>query len=168
MASRWSDIFEREPEREPELGPSHEPGPQPDSWFADKVEDVPPMQATQAPQPEAEFQEVIEVEEEDEPAPKRKKKTSVAAREWEHKFALLEAFRRREGHADVPPGYKVGGTALRVWLDNQRTRWQAREWSEKLRFYEKRSAMSDEELARLEALGVRWPRANSRAAVFYR
>ena len=47
----------------------------------------------------------IEVEEEDEPAPKRKKKTSVAAREWEHNFALLEAFRRREGHADVPPGY---------------------------------------------------------------
>ena len=46
MASRWSDIFEREPEREPELGPSHEPGPQPDSWFADKVEDVPQMQAT--------------------------------------------------------------------------------------------------------------------------
>ena len=92
----------------------------------------------------------------------------MAAREWEHNFALLEAFRRREGHADVPPGHKVGGTALRVWLDNQRTRWQAREWSEKVRFYEKRSAMSDEELARLEALGVRWPRANSRAAVFYR
>ena len=84
------------------------------------------MQATQAPQPEADFQEVIEVEEEDEPAPKRKKKTSVAAREWEHNFALLEAFRRREGHADVPPGYKVGGTALRVWLDNQRQRCSAR------------------------------------------
>ena len=99
MASRWSDIFEREPEHEPELGPSNEPGPQPDSWFADKVEDVPPMQATQAPQPEAEFQDGIEVEEEDEPAPKRKKKTSVAAREWEHNFALLEAFRRREGRA---------------------------------------------------------------------
>ena len=60
MASRWSDIFEREPEREPELGPSNEPGPQPDSWFADKVEDVPPMQATQAPQPEAEFQDGID------------------------------------------------------------------------------------------------------------
>ena len=104
--------MEREPEREPECGPSHVPWPQPDSWFADKVEDVPQMQATQAPQPEAEFQEVIEVEEEDEPAPKRKKVTSVAAREWEHNFALLEAFRRREGHADVPPGHKVGGTAL--------------------------------------------------------
>ena len=64
MASRWSDIFEREPEHEPELGPSNEPGPQPDSCFADKVEDVPPMQATQAPQPEAEFQDGIEVEEE--------------------------------------------------------------------------------------------------------
>ena len=64
MASRWSDIFEREPEHEPELGPSNEPGPQPDSWFADKVEDVPPMQATQAPQLEAEFQDGIEVEEE--------------------------------------------------------------------------------------------------------
>ena len=64
MASRWSDIFEREPEHEPELGPSNETGPQPDSWFADKVEDVPPMQATQAPQPEAEFQDGIEVEEE--------------------------------------------------------------------------------------------------------
>ena len=88
--------------------------------------------------------------------------------EWERNFALLEAFRRREGHADVPPGYKVGGTALRVWLDNQRQRWQAREWSEKTRFYEKRSAMSDEEHARLEALGVRWPRANSRAAVCFR
>ena len=107
MASRWSDIFERELEREPELGPSNEPGPQPDLWFADKVEDVPPMQATQAPQPEAEFQEVIEVEEEDEPAPKRKKKTSVAAREWERNFALLEAFRQREGHADLPPGYNA-------------------------------------------------------------
>ena len=82
MASRWSDIFEREPEREPELGPSNEPGPQPDSWFADKVEDVPPMQATQAPQPEAEFQDGIEVEEEDEPAPKRKKVMSRAARAW--------------------------------------------------------------------------------------
>lgn len=50
----------------------------------------------------------------------------MAAREWEHKFALLEAFRRREGHADVPPGYKVGGTALRVRLDNQRQRCSAR------------------------------------------
>ena len=50
----------------------------------------------------------------------------MAAREWEHNFALLEAFRRREGHADVPPGYKVGGTALRVWLDNQRQRCSAR------------------------------------------
>ena len=29
-----------------------------------------------------------------------------------------------------------------LWLDNQRTRWQAREWSEKMRFYEKRSAMN--------------------------
>ena len=119
----------------------------------------------QAPQPEAEFQDGIEVEEEDEPAPKRKKKTSVAAREWEHNFALLEAFRRREGHAGVPPGYKVGGTALRVWLDNnQRQRWQAREWSEKTRFYEKRSAMSDEELARLEAVGVVWQPRRARAA----
>ena len=106
--------------------------------------------------------------EEDEPAPKRKKKTSVAAREWERNFALLEAFRQREGHADLPPGYKVGGTRLRDWLDRQRQRWQAREWSEKTRFYEKRSAMSDEELARLEALGVRWPRANPRVAVCFR
>ena len=76
--------------------------------------------------------------------------------------------RYTESYCDVPPGHKVGGTALCVWRDNQRTRWQAREWSEKTRFYLKRSAMSDEELARLEALGVRWPRANSRAAVSYR
>jgi len=58
MASRWSDIFEREPEHEPELGPSNEPGPQPDSWFADKVVELPTMEAAQAPQPEAD-QEVI-------------------------------------------------------------------------------------------------------------
>ena len=40
--------------------------------------------------------------------------------------------------------------------------------SHQLRFYLKRSAMSDEELARLEALGVRWPRANPRVAVCFR
>ena len=63
----------------------------------------------------------------------------------------------------MPPKHEEGETKLRVWLDDQRTRWQARGWSEKMRKYEKRSALSDEEVERLEALGVRWPRVNARA-----
>ena len=51
-ASRWCDNLEREPEREQKCGPSHVPWPQPDSWFADKVVEVPTMEAAQAPQPE--------------------------------------------------------------------------------------------------------------------
>ena len=34
--------MEREPEREPACGPSHVLWPQPDSWFADKLVEVPP------------------------------------------------------------------------------------------------------------------------------
>ena len=92
----------------------------------------------------------------------------VLAEQWERMFSLLRAFAEREGHANVPRSHVEDGERLGGWLMTQRKRYQAREWSEKMRFYEKRSAMSDEELARLEALGVRWPRANSRAAVSYR
>ena len=60
---------------------------------------------SQAPQHESDFQQVIEVPEEEEPAPKRKKVMSVAARAWgAQAFALLGAFRRREGpRRRVPP-----------------------------------------------------------------
>ena len=49
-----------------------------------------------------------------------------------------------------------GGERLGGWLQNQRKRYAARGLSEGERGAKKISAMSDEEVRRLEALGVAW------------
>ena len=83
----------------------------------------------------------------------------VLAEQWEKNYAALRAFYEREGHANVPRNYKTAdGLTLGTWLSNQRKRYQAREWSEAERKAKRVSALSDEEVARLEALGVRWRR----------
>ena len=57
----------------------------------------------------------------------------------------------------MPRNYKTAdGVGLGTWLRNQRTRYQAREWSEAERKAKRVTPLSDEEVARLEALGVRW------------
>ena len=116
------------------------------------------MEASQAPHPESDFQEVIEVEEE--PAPKRKKYVCMCAwpRGGSRSSRCCEAFRRWEGHADVPPTKYVGGTAPGPWLYKQRRRRLARGWRRRAarEGAVHSTAMSDEEIARLEALGVRW------------
>ena len=81
---------------------------------------------------------------------------AAAAEEWERKYALLAAYREREGHANVPRRHEEGGEQLGVWLGNQRTRYQARGLSEAERKAKKASPLSDEEVRRLEALGVVW------------
>ena len=80
----------------------------------------------------------------------------VAAAQWEKNYALLQAFVEREGHANVPATHVEDGEQLGVWLSNQRQRWQARGRSEEERKAKSASPLSDEEVARLEALGVRW------------
>ena len=73
----------------------------------------------------------------------------------ERGYAALRSFREREGHADVPSRHVEGEVKLGIWLNNQRTRMQARGWSEAERKAKKVSALSDEDVSRLEALGAR-------------
>ena len=80
----------------------------------------------------------------------------VMAEEWERKYALLAAYREREGHANVPDKHEEGGEKLGTWLGTQRTRYQARGLSEAERKAMRLSPLSDEEVRRLEALGVVW------------
>ncbi|EOD34516.1 hypothetical protein EMIHUDRAFT_228469 [Emiliania huxleyi CCMP1516] len=80
----------------------------------------------------------------------------VLAEQWERTFGLLQAFRQREGHANVPMRHVEEGEQLGVWLQTQRKRYQARGWSEAERKRRRASAMSDEEVERLEAVGVAW------------
>eukprot|EP00908_Phaeocystis_cordata_P006597 Transcript_17215.p1 GENE.Transcript_17215~~Transcript_17215.p1 ORF type:complete len:704 (-),score=227.76 Transcript_17215:191-2302(-) len=56
----------------------------------------------------------------------------------------------------VPTTHVEDGERLGLWLQVQRRRWQARGWSEEERKAKKVSPLSDEEVARLEAVGVVW------------
>ena len=76
--------------------------------------------------------------------------------QWERSYALLRAYREREGHANVPLRHVEEGEKLGGWLSTQRKRYQARGWSEEERKAKKASPLSDEEVGRLEALGVVW------------
>ena len=80
----------------------------------------------------------------------------VLAERWERMYGLLRAFREREGHARVPRKHVEEGEKLGIWLSTQRTRHQARGLSEAERKAKSASAMSDDEVRRLEALGVVW------------
>ena len=81
----------------------------------------------------------------------------VAAAQWEQNYALLRAFVEREGHANVPQKHEEDGERLGGWLSNQRLRWRARGLSEEERTAKKLGTpLSDEEVARLEAVGVVW------------
>ena len=78
------------------------------------------------------------------------------AEQWERMYGLLRAFREREGHANVPRSHVEEGERLGEWLSRQRKRHQARGWSAAERKAKSPSALSDEEVARLEAVGVVW------------
>ena len=88
----------------------------------------------------------------------------VLAAQWEQNYALLRAFVEREGHANVPKSHEEDGERLGQWLGTQRKRWRARGWSEEERKAKSASALSDEEVARLEAVGVVWQPRRARAA----
>ena len=80
----------------------------------------------------------------------------VTAEQWERMYGLLRAYRKREGHANVPAQHKEEGEVLGVWLRTQRKRYAARDMREAERKAKKMGAMSDEEVRRMEAVGVVW------------
>ena len=63
------------------------------------------------------------------------------ADEWKRYFVLLEQFKEREGHCNVPRSYKENGINLGIWLNNQRNR---------------RGKLEESLQRRLEELGVSW------------
>ena len=56
----------------------------------------------------------------------------------------------------LQPQLRIHGERLELWLSRQRKRWQARGMSEEARKAKSASALSDEEVARLDAVGVVW------------
>ena len=99
---------------------------------------------------------------EDEQQPKKRKKGERSAKgishfeQQEKMYGLLRSFREREGHANVPRTKLEGGEYLGTWLAHQRTRYKLRTASDEERKKAQRTVMSDEEVARLEALDVTW------------
>lgn len=63
--------------------------------------------------------------------------------QWEHMFSLLEQFKNREGHCNLPEKHKEDGNNLKAWLHNQ------------LAAKIKGVLLSDRE-SRLKVLGVVW------------
>ena len=68
------------------------------------------------------------------------------ADQWERNFALLEQFKDREGHCNVPQSYEEDGIKLGSWLINVRLARKGK------RGYN----LSPERIARLGVLGIRW------------
>ncbi len=63
---------------------------------------------------------------------------------WERKFAGLEVFVKREGHARVPQGFMEGDVALGSWVGRQRA-------------FHRQGRLSQDRVARLEAVqGWQW------------
>ena len=74
-------------------------------------------------------------------------KWSLSAENWEAKFNCLEAFQRREGHTNVPFAHVENGVQLGRWLQTQRRRHRGDP---------DLTALDDEAVQRLEAIGIQW------------
>ena len=71
---------------------------------------------------------------------------NILADQWERNFALLEQFKEREGHCNVPVLHEEDGVKLGLWLDTMR----------KVRKGNVRGKLSSERIERLDKLGVSW------------
>ena len=81
----------------------------------------------------------------------------AAAEQWERMYGLLAAFAEREGHARVRQRHVEDGEKLGTWVMTQRVRYQVRGLSDAERKAKTTvSALSDEEVRRLEAVGMAW------------
>ena len=63
--------------------------------------------------------------------------------QWEEMFALLETYKRREGHCNVPRGHEADEVNLGAWVTNQRTA-------------KRKGVLSADKDRRLESLGIVW------------
>ena len=68
---------------------------------------------------------------------------SVTGHLWERNFQAAERFRRRCGHLDVPAAHIEDGVALGAWLRTQRR-------------YRREGRLTEEQIRRLEGLGISW------------
>ncbi len=68
-----------------------------------------------------------------------------ATASWEAMFQALVAFKENQGHCGVPQGWR-GNPQLATWVHNQRAR---------------KGRLSEERVARLEALGFEWDPARA-------
>ena len=66
--------------------------------------------------------------------------------QWERNFALLERFKEREGHCNVPFSHEENGNKLGTWLDTLR----------QVRKGNKGCSLSSERIERLDEIGIRW------------
>ena len=66
--------------------------------------------------------------------------------QWEQKFSMLEQFKAREGHCDVPFFHEEGGVNLGSWLDSLR----------QIRKGNRVGNLSSERIERLNGVGMRW------------
>ena len=67
--------------------------------------------------------------------------------QWERSFALLEQFKEREGHCNVPDSHDEDGVKLGRWLGNLR---QAKKGNRS------NSNLSVERVERLDKVGIDW------------
>ena len=71
----------------------------------------------------------------------------VLAASWETMYVCAEAYWREHGNLDVPMRYKTPeGYSLGAWIQSQR----------RVRTGKKEGALSEERIAKLDALGMRW------------
>jgi len=68
------------------------------------------------------------------------------ADQWERSIALLQQFKEREGHCNVPQGHEEDDIKLGHWLVRQR---QARKGNQSY-------ALSEDRIKRLDEIGIRW------------
>jgi hypothetical protein len=63
--------------------------------------------------------------------------------QWENMFALLETYKKREGHCNVPISHKEDGAHLGIWVQTQRTS-------------KKKEMLSADKVRQLESIGLEW------------
>ena len=68
------------------------------------------------------------------------------ADQWERNFALLEQFKEREGHCNVPQSHEEDGIKLGSWLNRLR----------QVRRGNRDGKLSSEQIERLDEIGIRW------------
>jgi AraC-like DNA-binding protein len=71
----------------------------------------------------------------------------LARATWDESYTLLQQFKKREGHCNVPQSHSEDGANLGIWVNNQRQ-------------LKKKETLDPERQNRLEEIGFEWGLAN--------